>query len=78
MPVAEAVQGFTFIDAKWKKSHPICPGGKDAATQVGHQRRHHDANFNWLEYRQQFNSSAPGVVTLIGFRVEWQHSSLQR
>jgi len=68
MPVAEAVHGISFImftDTKWKKSHSTCPGCKDAATQVSHQRRRHNPNSRWPEYRQQFNSGAPALNSLI-------------
>ncbi len=68
MPVAEAVHGIRFImftDTKWKKSHSMCPGCKDAAMQVSHQRRRHNANSTWPEHRQQFNSGAPALNSLI-------------
>ena len=68
MPVVEAVHGIRFIiftDTKWKKSHSTCPGCKDAAMQVSHQRRHYNANSKWPEYRQQFNSGAPALNSLI-------------
>ena len=68
MPVAEAVHGISFImftDTKWKKSHSTCPGCKDAAMQVSHQRRRHNANSTWPEHRQQFNSGAPALNSLI-------------
>ncbi len=68
MPVAEAVHGIRFImftDAKWKKSHSTCPGCKDAVMQVSHQRCRHNANSRWPEYRQQFNSGAPALNSLI-------------
>ena len=68
MPAAEAVHGIRFImftDTKWKKSHSTCPGCKDAAMQVSHQRRRHNPNSRWPEYRQQFNSGAPALNSLI-------------
>jgi hypothetical protein len=68
MPAAEAVHGIRFImftDTKWKKSHSTCPGSKDAAMQVSHQRRRHNPNSRWPEYRQQFNSGAPALNSLI-------------
>ena len=42
-----------------------CHGRKDAATQVSQQRRRQNSNSNWLEYRQQFNSGAPALNSLI-------------
>ncbi len=72
MPVAEAVHGIRFIvftDTEWKKSHLTCPGCKDAAVQVSHQRRRHNANSTWPEYRQQFNSGAPALYSLISSNV---------
>ncbi len=42
-----------------------CPGCKDAAMQVSHQLRRQNSNSNWLEYRQQFNSGAPALNSLI-------------
>ncbi len=68
MPVAEAVHGIRFImftDAIWKKSYSTCPGCKDAAMQVSHQRRRYNPNSIWPEYRQQFNSGAPALNSLI-------------
>ncbi len=68
MPVAEAVHGIRFImftETKWKKSHSTCPGCKDTAMQVSHQRRRHNANSTWPEHRQQFNSGAPALNSLI-------------
>ena len=70
--MAEAVHGIRFImftDTKWKKSHPMCPGGKDTATQVSHQCRRHNANSNRLEYQQQFNSGAPALNSLISSHI---------
>ena len=33
--------------------------------QVSHQRRRHNANSTWPEHRQQFNSGAPALNSLI-------------
>ena len=79
MPVAEAVRGIRFVmftDTKWKKSHSTCPGCKDAAMQVSHQRRRHNANSTWPEYRQQFNSGAPALNSLISSDVSAHATSI--
>jgi hypothetical protein len=68
MPVAEPVHGTRFImftDTKWKTSRSTCPGGKDAAMKVSHQRRRYNANPTWPEYPQQFNGGAPALNSLI-------------
>ncbi len=59
------IRFIMFTDRKWKKLDLTCPGCQDAAMQVSHQRRRHNANPTWPKYRQQFNSGAPALDSLI-------------
>ncbi len=68
MPVAVPVHGTRFImvtDTKRTKSRSTRAGGKDATIKISHQRCRHNAKSTWPEYRQQFNSGAPALDSLV-------------